>query len=531
MSSFLLCAAGLVIGLVVSPELVARLLTDDGQLGVINSARIDGLRAAFISTSMVGIWLTRSVTGHSGLCDNLEAVWKSLQADQGLFTRLVFLIASVTFGAYNLSYGATSGLTASGTEYLSVAKGIASGNGFSVPETARWMWFNFEGSQPSHAWTTFHPTAMAEPIIPYLLSLFIGPDGSKEFVIVVWLQVCAWLFSAVLWREIISQLTNAWVGLVAGLILLSWPTAFSLHLNYLSPAPFGALFVALLAYLGVRLSQRPNLLLCVLAGLTMGISSLTLATTMAILPVICLCPLLHKVKSMRSWIYFGTVGLIAVMVITPWTYRNYQLMDAVIPVRTGLGLISHQGNPVLAASYHANSQACSNTSGKNMWQSTGPRDTTTQMVAIERQLQIYEIGFNCIAERAPPDYETFNEHERDGFYGGLARQFMRENPLTFVELAFFKYLRFVEGWHWHHTLTAGLALIGLVLGYREKSLIILFLMIAAYAGPYALGSPWFYRYRYPVEGIFFAFAFFGLYTVWLGNVQILKPLIPKLRRI
>ena len=46
----------------------------------------------------------------------------------------------------------------------------------------------------------------------------------------------------------------------------------------------------------------------------------------------------------------------------------------------------------------------------------------------------------------------------------------------------------------------------MILALGSKQGFIMLLMLGAFAGPYALGAPWGYRYRYPAEGLLILFA-------------------------
>jgi hypothetical protein len=51
-----------------------------------------------------------------------------------------------------------------------------------------------------------------------------------------------------------------------------------------------------------------------------------------------------------------------------------------------------------------------------------------------------------------------------------------------------------------------LALLGVIISLRQPQARILGLLIIVFALPYALGMPFFYRYRYPIEPLLLLFA-------------------------
>ena len=501
-------AAAFFLGILVSPDLVATYLTSDGELGATNFARLTLIRAACV-VGAVFAWV--QLQRHDGW----RGVVRHFAQQSAQWPTYLFRVVCLLAVAYYLAFAVYSGNGTNGGEYLNIARSLAAGEGFAVLEANRWMWFDFVQDPATLPQDVYYPTVMAEPIYPFLLSLSISLMGAEQFTPVLWLHTFAWVGSAMLWFSILKRvLANHWIAAGAASLLLLWPSAINLHLAFLSPAPLAGLFVATLAWLAMTLLEDSRLKWALIAGLVVGFGALTLATLMAVIPVLCLVPLLRDVKSRASWAQAFVIGLVAVTVIAPWSYRNYQVVDAFVPVRVGMGLISHQGNPVLAATFFDNRQACSDGVGEDLWQTSGPRESIRIMgKKFEHSRAIYRVSFACVEEHAPADYAQMNEQQRDAFYAQEARTFIQENPGVFAWLGLHKYLKFFEGWHWQHTVVGVFALAGLFAGLFNKNLFVLLMMLGVFVGPYVLGAPWGYRYRFPVEGLMLLFA--SLPVHWL----------------
>ena len=281
-----------------------------------------------------------------------------------------------------------------------------------------------------------------------------------------------------------------------------WPAADYLVMGYLGPSPFGLLLFTSLAWLFTRNLNEVNFVSwLVITGLVLGAGMLTLASSQVFLPIAFATLVVWRGwKRLRSWVEAFTLALIAILVVAPWTYRNWTTFGEFVPIRVGIGLISHQGNPILAGTFLPGPHACTDSLGP-MWHADGALDAIEQATTIQaKEIEIYRRSYDCIERNAPEDYERYNEPQRDAHYNKAARQFIVEHPWVFAKMAFFKYLYAVKGeGTTAHLLAGALCLIGMIPAALAVRPLPIVFMILAYFGPYALGVPWGYRYRFPVE--------------------------------
>src|SRR5690606_11176618 len=87
---------------------------------------------------------------------------------------------------------------AEGAEYENIALSIAAGNGFSLNESDRWFWVDFVRDESEYDRTRYYPTAIEEPVYPFLLGYSLKIFGEAGAFVVLLLQLLAWAATCVL---------------------------------------------------------------------------------------------------------------------------------------------------------------------------------------------------------------------------------------------------------------------------------------------------------------------------------------------
>ena len=402
---------------------------------------------------------------------------------------------------------------ARGAEYVDIATSIAAGHGFSYKEGDRWFWLDFS-PETEHDAETYYATAIEEPIYPYILAASIGFFGNKGVFALVVLQFLSWVAACLLTYSLGRALFSPNVGLFSAIMLAWWPNAEHMVLGYLGPSPFALLIFTATAYLVTyKLKSDSSNWWIAATGVLLGLGTLTLASSQIFIPIASATLIINKGWTKpQSWGAGLLLALVAALVISPWTYRNWSTFGEFVPVRTGMGLISHQGNPTLAGSFMPGPHVCSDTLGP-FWTAKSIPDAMHQATTEQaKEIAIYKRSFECIAQNAPSDYEEYNEPQRDAFYLQQAKKFIYEYPWTFAKMAYYKYLTAIKGQEAGRATTVFgfLCLIGMAICLVQRKAIVLVAMILAYFAPYALGIPWGYRYRFPIEPLVIIF---GIYAV------------------
>ena len=203
----------------------------------------------------------------------------------------------------------------------------------------------------------------------------------------------------------------------------------------------------------------------------------------------------------------------AMVIVAPWTLRNYLVFDEFVPVRDGLGQIAHVGTVGLGGTFAPKSAS---TALPTPWTSPGPLEATTRVItdwnarlALKRwQVELMEAEYG-------PGYDELDEVQRDKWYFRKARDYVLDHPVITARLTLAK-LAYLVGSSPRFALAALVGLVGgLLLSLRQRLLVIPLALAAAYAIPFTIIVPYFYRYRLPIEPVLAVLA--GVVVAYLLN--------------
>jgi hypothetical protein len=197
--------------------------------------------------------------------------------------------------------------------------------------------------------------------------------------------------------------------------------------------------------------------------------------------------------------------LVAALLVAPWSLRNYLVFDEFVPVRNGAGILAYVGTVGLAKTFAADSVA---TPLPPPWTSSGPFAAVERIIegppddrrAFEQQWRA-----QVMAARLGPELDGLNEAQRDEWLVREARDFVLANPLLTAQLAVAKLTYFLG----HSRLPALVAapltalaiLVCAVSAFRRKLVLAPLLLALAYMAPFAIFTPFFARYRSPIEPV------------------------------
>ena len=408
-----------------------------------------------------------------------------------------------------------------GWEYLWVAQGISTGHGFSVNERRRWGFVDFK-DYTKYSEDKYFPTAIEEPVYPYLLALsykLFGDYGK----LTIFLHIVVFLFSVIILNSLGQKAFDLETGLLAGCLLIFWPGVNS-QVRYLAPAMLGGFFIIAEALLILLCLRKPSIRRGITLGLVLGVSSLTLGATLLFIPLSAFLVFLSiRPINKTVWATSAAIIITPCIVMSPWVIRNYNIFGEFIPTRIGLGFIAHQANPILAGTFYPGVHTCTDTIGP-MWKA-GSASEAVKLAreGNDRAGEIYRRSYACIEEQAPEGYEKFNEAQRDKVYLEKSKEFIFSHPGVFAKLVIYKFRAYFFGTTWQHTISVILAAIGvaLVLFYRRRlEIMALILMILSFSAPYGVTMPWFYRYRYPIEPLILLFTSYAV-VIFVKKITVL----------
>jgi len=213
------------------------------------------------------------------------------------------------------------------------------------------------------------PTALLPPLYPYLLSVIFRVFGVYSATSALTMLTLNSLFSSLTCVPIylatrLSQ--NARVAMFAGWGWAIYPFAIYFSAGRIWEYPLTSLLLTTCFWFALRLhQQRPVRWLGF--GALYGLTGLSNPAVFSLFPVLLVLPLwkLWKQRSTGTWYsrdalrsgLFAAAGII--LVLTPWTIRNYRKLHVVCPVRDGFWYefwSSNNGdssNPTVASTHPA----------------------------------------------------------------------------------------------------------------------------------------------------------------------------------
>ncbi|MDH3297131.1 MAG: glycosyltransferase family 39 protein, partial [Gemmatimonadota bacterium] len=412
--------------------------------------------------------------------------------------------------------------TARGHEYEQVATSLADGHGFSFPPGARWLVLDDEPGADKHG-----ATAWKEPFYPYFMAASFKLFGERYGrLAIVLAQLGFLILTCTLIYRLGSSLFGPGVGIAAALL-----TILLLDLHYIytigmaTSAISGLLMVGGLLLL-LRYGERPSLRRALWLGFYLGLAALTHAVLVVLVPITGLFMLLHSGeqpwrKALKPALL---MGLVAALTISPWTVRNYVQFGHLIPVQTGFGLFANMSNSFVAETYVAGVDACGDGSPP-VYRSDGPVSALRALREDGVASPTHRRAVACIAANHAEAYPDLNEHERDGLHKEQFLGFVAAYPGEFLSLTATKSVFYifdvpVQG---RGSLPLGVAaVLGMLLVVRKPRMWVFPLAILAYAAPFALTSPVFYRYQAPIEPLYALFTVVAVVTIFGGPARRLQ---------
>jgi 4-amino-4-deoxy-L-arabinose transferase-like glycosyltransferase len=212
-----------------------------------------------------------------------------------------------------------------------IAWSIVSGAGYSSP------WAN----------TIAMPTAQQPPVYPYLLAGIFKLAGAYSYLsllIAVGLNAVFSALTAVLILQIGKRIFGAPTGVLAAWVWACWIYEAVVSIR-LWESSLSALLLAVGLWLLPKLEVSLRPLLWVLFGALAGVAALTNTTLLSLFPFFWLwlwVAYRRREVSCRKWLIASVVTCVVVLV--PWTIRNYATFHRLMPVRDNFGLELWIGN-------------------------------------------------------------------------------------------------------------------------------------------------------------------------------------------
>ena len=382
--------------------------------------------------------------------------------------------------------------TARGYEYEWIASTLASGHGYAFSSGHMWLGPYPDGSLS--AWT--------DPFQTFIIAASFYLFGEYGRLVLVLLNV--------LW-VVATALVVALCCRRASTLNISLLTAASfflgqLHISnpwlYIGNVALAMFLFSLCALCLIRALEASEFRRVLTLGVVIGITNLAHAASILFGPAAAAILLARwGVRRAVAWRSAVAVTVLPLMIVAPWAARNYLTFHEFVPIRTGFGWQLYIGNVALAMTLAEDRS--DNRQAAPPWTATSPREAVRLIRDLDHEAALRGYARELEVAKAPVHYASYNEAQRDRYFGSLAAAFMRENPGLVAQLVFWRLQSFFFGWDVFTTIITLCALAGMLAKWRDLRAVGLCALICVYTLPYALSVVFYFRYRAPIDPIMF----------------------------
>ncbi len=385
------------------------------------------------------------------------------------------------------------GGTFRGYEAETVARVLIAGHGYAFPADRAWL--------ATGGMDDYLPTAWTDPLRTLLHAVALLVAGERFGYLLAFLGILFGAAASWVTLRLAERHLHPWAGLVVA-ATMSLSVA---HMSSLTVAtPLAMLGIALL--LRALLEARTGWRAVTGTGLLLGLTALTWSAAQLFLPLI---PLLWWWRTGCRHAGRALAMLaVALAVIAPWTVRNALVFGEFVPLRTGSGQILHLGTVALGGTVDP-------TTIEGLpplpWRAATPAEAVARVLggdrpsgaraALERwQHELLRLRFG--------DDAGADEAVRDAWLRREAVAYALDHPRLVAALGLAKLRAFLTHTPGSRRLAgftpgafAALLALTALLPWRRywRERLLAGLPFLAYAALFLLITPYFYRYRMPVE--------------------------------
>jgi 4-amino-4-deoxy-L-arabinose transferase-like glycosyltransferase len=358
--------------------------------------------------------------------------------------------------------------------YDALARSLLAGRGFSFTEN----WYPFtKANTPTAHWSFIYPLYLAgvyfiigyHPLIARIIQGIIG--GALTCLLVY-------------------QIGRRVAGEGPGLVGAALTAVYGYFIYYnvaLMTETFFVVFLLLSIYLSLEIKEKSELARWMLLGLALGMAALLRQSVLLFVPFLLLYLFWELKNEGIRWWYF-TVPIVAViLLIAPWTYRNYLVYGQFLLLNSNSGYALYaSNNPKLGTNWR--------------------NDVVVQPV--------------------PEELVGENEAQLDRALTRIGFEYILADPVRYFRLNLNKTLEYFRFWpsnesslisNLNRVLSFGLYLPFMLFGLglsitRWRRFVILYLFILVHTGIHLLSwpSP---RYRLPVDAVLMVFAGLAIFEL------------------
>ncbi len=400
-----------------------------------------------------------------------------------LFIVIGFLIR-VGFIAYSRSYRDPHDW-----EYGDIARNIVAGNGYAHTASA-------DG--------TLALTSSHAPLYPYFLAFFYH-FGQKSWIyfIIQLIQVFLSSITIIILYRIAALLFDRTVALCTAIGVSVYPP-FVYYCAKLVPTTV-FIFLLSLTLLLVLEHRKNDITYIVSSGIAFGLSLLCDPLAFALFPALIVWYFIQRKIPLGNILLLMFISLV---LLVPWTVRNYSVHGQIVPVTTQFGI--------------------------NFWIGNNPHATGTDYYKVySPEKGLFILMTETLSNDTKQQLESMSEVERSQFFFKQGLKFIRYSPGKFLTLLFKK--AYIYWWFAPSEITASvditkyrklyaifyvplliLGIFGMARSLRKSSITrasLILLTIFFISGIYILTHVGLMRYRVPLEALLIMFASFAVVTL------------------
>lgn len=340
-----------------------------------------------------------------------------------------------------------------------------------------------------------HYYAWMAPLYPFILSLVFRIFGSytiSSAIVTLVIQSSISSLVVIPLYFIGKKLFSKRIGFITALLWVFHPDSIFYAIKFVWSSSLTSLELALMVLIVLRLAEKPvRNFDALLGGLVIGLAALSDPVILTFVPFSVLWLLWRSPNGLKR-----SIGLLAVLAITvivlliPWTLRNYRILHQFVPIKSTFGVNLWQGNHGLG---------------------------------IDQRTAGLNFDYELEASYSPTELAyllSLNEVERDKVLRDRAVEFILSNPKTFAKYTLQRIYLF-----WRLTIRNPgtlfdrmlLALIpftwlGIILSWRRwRDIMPILLLFVSYPLIFYVTHADFNRFRFPLEEMMLVFV---AYSIW-----------------
>jgi hypothetical protein len=429
--------------------------------------------------------------------------FKNLFLHWNIITLLVSIFISFIIVLKKSIYILPSWQSVKGFEAYSIAKSISVGEGFSFFNN-RWL---FDANESFG----YHATAWVDPLYTYILAFIIIVFKDHHQIVAIILNIVLLFFSFLLIYYLGKKSVSPSLGLLA-VLLLALNQRFHDQVYYMNNTMLASILLLSSCIILLIFYKNQTYKNACLLGLMLGITCLGCPSTQLFIPITCGAILvLYFQKKMYAFRLALITAIFAILIISPWTVRNYIQFNDFIPVRNGSGQIIFIGVVALAGTVEPDKLRSSITPP---WSAATPREAMKLVKQKDYRRALERFQMDYMRNIIPDQYLNMNESQRDAWFLNESKNFIVKNPKLFTKIAFSNLEAFIKSYGNYGVYLAMMAIIAGMIGLRQWFFSTTALWIAVYVIPFLFIVTYFSRYRTPIEPLITFLAAYSLLNIF-----------------